>query len=84
MIQKQTAVEYLFEKINDILIEWSEGKISSQQYGIKAALLKSDALKIELANKIEYLEQFVYWHQTQKFVRFNEDDINEFLIQKKQ
>lgn len=43
----QTAVEWLFEKINDLLIDFSEGNISATLYGIKATEYKYKAKEME-------------------------------------
>lgn len=44
---KQTAVEWLFEKINDALIEFSAGKISAAVYGIRVTEYKYQAKQME-------------------------------------
>lgn len=44
---KVTAVEYLFEQINDALIDFAEGKISASIYGIRVAEYKQQAKAIE-------------------------------------
>jgi hypothetical protein len=45
--KKYTAVELLFEQINDTLIDFTEGKISASIYGIRVTEYKQQALEIE-------------------------------------
>jgi len=68
MNKKQTAVEWLFDKISDLLIDFSEGNISAAYYGIKATEYKYQAKQMEkeqITDAIcEGIQQFV--------VEFNE------------
>jgi hypothetical protein len=43
MSNKQTAVEWLFDQINDALIDFTEGKISASIYGIRVTEYKHKA-----------------------------------------
>ena len=45
--KKYTAVELLFTKINNALIDFTEGKISASTYGIRVTEYKEQALEIE-------------------------------------
>ena len=47
-----TAVEWLFDKINDLLIDFSEGNISAAYYGIKATEYKYHAKQMEKEQSI--------------------------------
>ena len=47
MEKKQTAVEWLFEKTNDLLIDFTEGNISAALYGIRATEYKYKAKEME-------------------------------------
>lgn len=42
-----TAVEWLFDQINDALIDFTEGKISASIYGIRVTEYKHKAKAIE-------------------------------------
>lgn len=44
---KQTATEWLFEKINDALIDFTDGKISAAIYGIRVTEYKYIAKEME-------------------------------------
>lgn len=45
--KKYTAVELLFEQINNALIDFTEGTISASIYGIRVTQYKEQALAIE-------------------------------------
>jgi hypothetical protein len=47
MEKKQTAVEWLFEKTNDLLIDFTEGNISAALYRIRATEYKYKAKEME-------------------------------------
>lgn len=52
-----TAVEYLFEQINDALIDFTEGKISASIYGIRVTEYKQQAKEMEKQQIIDaYVE----------------------------
>ena len=52
-----TAVEYLFEQINDALIDFTEGKISALIYGIRVTEYKQQAKEMEKQQIIDaYVE----------------------------
>jgi len=53
LVSKQTAVEWLFEKINDLLIDFTEGKISAAVYGIRATQFKYKAKEMENSKAFE-------------------------------
>lgn len=57
MDKKQTAVEWLFEKISDLLIDYSEGNISALYYGIKATEYKHHAKQMEK----EQMQKLIIW-----------------------
>ena len=44
---KKTAVEWLFDQINDALIDFTEGKISASIYGIRVTKYKYQAKEME-------------------------------------
>ena len=44
---QQTAVEWLFDQINDALIDFTEGKISASIYGIRVTEYKYQAKEME-------------------------------------
>jgi hypothetical protein len=53
---KQTAVEWLFDQINDALIDFTEGKISASIYGIRVTEYKYKAKEMhkqEIENAYE-------------------------------
>lgn len=56
MENKQTAVEWLFDQINDALIDFTEGKISASMYGIRVTEYKNKAKQMEA----EQLNQACY------------------------
>jgi FlaA1/EpsC-like NDP-sugar epimerase len=52
-----TAVEYLFEQINDALIDFTEGKISASIYGIRVTEYKRLAKEMEKEQIIVAINQ---------------------------
>lgn len=59
-----TAVEYLFEQINDALIDFTEGKISALIYGIRVTEYKQQAKEMEKQQIIDAWQRGFDWGQS--------------------
>tara|TARA_R110000868_G_scaffold1759_1_gene14081 strand:+ start:521 stop:790 length:270 start_codon:yes stop_codon:yes gene_type:complete len=75
-VTKESAVEYLFEKINDALIDFTEGKISASMYGSRVTEYKQKAKEMHKV-EIEKVSED-WWNEGASYMYNGQRKYNSF------
>lgn len=72
MENKQTPVEWIFEKYCDELINYTEGKINNVQFGIRMEQWKSKAKEIERDEMKKFYDVGKFGGKVETYYEFDE------------